>query len=157
MYKSTPITQKCKSSPVKQTVYTPPGVNRDLISGSSYTTNTSNGDVAVTNEYKGKEGAEVIADVVKIASQKRNPAQQARYEGRKERQSIRQKARAERIKAKNVGRAKSVQERVDNKNKYLNTLSTSTNIDQPVVNPKTGTKSYGGGDNFDDLEGKFEN
>lgn len=158
MYKSTPITQKCKSSPAR--FYTPPGVNQNLIAGEGTSANKFNDNVAVTDEDKEKQNAKEVAktqEQERQVTQSRNPAQQARYEGRKERQSIRQKGRAERIEAKNISRAKSVQERVDNKNKYLNTSNTSTNIDQPVVNPITGKKSYGDYDEFDYLEGKFQN
>lgn len=155
MYKSTPITQKCKSSPAR--IYTPPGVNQDLISGAGTSSDKFNDNVAVTDEDKEKQNAKEVAKAENTASRQRNPAQQARYEGRKERQSIRQNARAERIKAKNIGRAKSVQERVDNKNKYLNTSNisnTSTNIDQPVVDPRTGKMSHGYDSEFEINEGK---
>ena len=153
MYKSTPITQKCKSSPAK--IYQPPGVNTSLIEGVNAAAEKFEDNVAVTDEDKEKQKAKEVAKAENTVSQQRNAAQQARYEGRKERQSIRQNARAERIKAKNIGRAKSVQERVDNKNKYLNTKIVPKIIDKTVVNPMTGRKSYGDGDEFEIMEGKF--
>lgn len=153
MYKSTPITQKCKSSPAK--IYQPPGVNTSLIEGVNVAAEKFEDNVAVTDEDKEKQKAKEVAKAENTVSKQRNAAQQARYEGRKERQSIRQNARAERIEARNIGRAKSVQERVDNKNKYLNTTIVPKIIDKIVVNPMTGRKSYGGGDEFEMMEDKF--
>ncbi len=130
MYKSTPITQKCKSSPAR--FYTPPGVNQDLISGAGRSSDkfTTYTDEDKKYEDKKVEDKKVETESVKpnTAPRQRNPAQQARYEGRKERQSIRQEGRAERIKDRNISRNKSVQDRVDKKNEYLNKTKKPINV-----------------------------
>lgn len=130
MYKSTPITQKCKSSPAR--FYTPPGVNQDLISGAGTSSDkfTTYTDEDKKSEDKKAEDKKAETESVKqnTVSRQRNPAQQARYEGRKERQSIRQKGRAERIKDKNISRNKSVQDRVDKKNEHLNKTKKPINV-----------------------------
>lgn len=132
MYKSTPITQKCKSSPFRQTTYIAPGVNTSLIEGVNVAAEKFEDNVAVTDEDKEKQKAKEVAKAESVkpntAPRQRNPAQQARYEGRKERQSIRQEGRAERIKDRNISRNKSVQDRVDKKNEYLNKIKKPKNV-----------------------------